>query len=175
MSDRRIEDLLIKESIDVAIMISSSLMHDYYEHKLYKEEILLYSTQALATVYDGKIDTSSIDFSDTLIHEDLKDILQRQMGDVFNIVPNRGKKIKYLKGNLETIRNIINHNGGSMLLPKIAIPYFPVHQRARIYPFLGLHPELDVNLISARGFEKSRSIKRLIEEILDVVTERSLN
>ncbi|MEM6698761.1 MAG: LysR family transcriptional regulator [Bacteroidota bacterium] len=175
LSDRRIEDLLIEESIDAAIMTSPSLMHDYYEHKLYKEEILLYSTQALATVYNGKIDASNIDFSDTLIHEDLKDILQRQMGDVFNITPNRGKNIKYLKGNLETIRNIINHNGGAMLLPKIAIPYFPVHQRARIYPFSGLHPKLDVSLISARGFEKNRIIKRLIEEILDVVTERSLN
>ncbi|MEM6843362.1 MAG: LysR substrate-binding domain-containing protein [Bacteroidota bacterium] len=172
LSDRRIEDLLKEEEIDAAIMIAPSLTHEYFEHRLYREEVLLYTTHPLPTTSDGKIEVSAIDFNDILIHEDLKEILQRQMGYVFQqIVPVRGKKVKYSKGNLETIRNIINHNGGAMLLPKIATSFFPAPQRQQIYLFSDLQPELDVSLISARGFEKNRIIKRLIEEVLRVVPD----
>ncbi|MEO1517177.1 MAG: LysR substrate-binding domain-containing protein [Bacteroidota bacterium] len=175
LSDRRIEDLLIEEEIDAAIMISPSLTHEYYESKIYKEEILLYSTQEIPDHTDGKINLSSIDLKEVLIHEDLKDILQRQLNSELNkLSPSPGRKIKYLKGNLETLRNIVNHNGGSMLLPKIAIPYFPDNQRQRIYSFLDSQPELDVSLISARGFEKNRIIKRLTEEILRIVPKEKL-
>ena len=175
LSDRRIEDLLIEESIDAAVMISPSLTHDYYEHKLYLEEVLLYSTVALPQAVQNEINSSEVDFDDVLIHKDLQVILQRQVREIFDQVKGKkGRHIEYLKGNLETLKHIIQHNGGSMLLPQLARRYFPEEQQQHIYRFADIQPTLEVSLIASRGFEKTRIIKRLIEEIQGIVPQEAL-
>ncbi|MEM8886370.1 MAG: LysR family transcriptional regulator [Bacteroidota bacterium] len=171
LSDRRIEDLLITEEIDAAVMISPSLKHDYYEFQLYEEEMMLYSTKKIKTSKKHEINTSSIDFSEMFIHQDLKDILQRQLQEVFGRYgKGQENKIKYLKGNLETIRNIIDYNGGAMLLPKVASTYLSSEEAERIYTFIAPKPKLNVSLVSARGFEKNRIIKRLIKELKKITS-----
>lgn len=176
LSDRRIEDLLIAEEIDAAIMISPSLKHEYYKHRLYSEEVLLYSSRPIKTLYNNnKVELSQIDFDTVLIHEDLRDILKRQIKEIFEKVDDdKANRINYLKGNLETLRNIIHQSGGSMLLPRIAVPYLSDTQKSNIYSFLGLQPKLEVSLISSRGFAKNRIIKRLLKEILQSVSSHSL-
>ncbi|MEM9884847.1 MAG: LysR family transcriptional regulator [Bacteroidota bacterium] len=170
ISDRRTEDLLKEEAIDAAIMISPSLQHDYYEHDLYKEEILLYANNPVETIYDDKVELSSIDFDTILVHEDLREILKRQIAEIFDKKEfDQHNNINYLKGNLETLKNIIDQNGGAMLFPKIAIPYFSKAQQKHIYQFFGIQPTLEVRLVASRGFAKNRIIERLIEEILRVV------
>ena len=135
----------------------------------------MYSTEPLPHSESGAIDARAVDFDQVLIHEDLKGILERQMQ--LNLAATGGVgsgKMRYLKGNLETIRNIINYNGGKMLLPKIALPFFPADQRQRIYSFVEFQPELDVRFIAARAFHKNRLIKRLIEELRAVVAPETL-
>ncbi|MEM1126700.1 MAG: LysR substrate-binding domain-containing protein [Bacteroidota bacterium] len=170
LSDRRIEDLLTDEGIDAAVMISPSLAKEYFEHTLYREQLLLYSPELSPTRGDGTVAVGDIDFGSVLIHEDLKEILLRQLGSLFgDYAPEEGRNIKYLKGNLETIRHIIRTNGGAMLVPTLARSFFPEHEQRHLFAFRGVHPELDVSLISSRGFEKTRIIKRLIEEIGQIV------
>tara|TARA_Y100000766_G_C18913184_1_gene609512 strand:+ start:4296 stop:5195 length:900 start_codon:yes stop_codon:yes gene_type:complete len=168
LSDRRIEDLLGSEEVDAAIMIAPDLSHDYFERKLFKEEILLYSTEEIKRFSNSKVDINQLNFNSMFIHEDLKVILKRQIKEVFDKSPlNSKNNIKYLKGNLETIRNIIFLNGGRMLIPKMAIPYLSSGSNTHFtYAFTSNTPKLDVSLISTRGFEKNRIIKRLITELL---------
>ena len=168
LSDRRIEDLLGSEEVDAAIMIAPDLSHDYFERKLFKEEILLYSTEEIEQFNNSKVDINQLNFNSMFIHEDLKVILKRQIKEVFDKSPfNSKNNIKYLKGNLETIRNIIFLNGGRMLIPKMALPYLSSGGNTHFtYPFTSNTPKLDVSLISTRGFEKNRIIKRLITELL---------
>lgn len=168
LSDRRIEDLLGSEEVDAAIMIAPDLSHDYFERKLFKEEILLYSTEEIEQFNNSKVDINQLNFNSMFIHEDLKVILKRQIKEVFDKSPFDSKNnIKYLKGNLETIRNIIFLNGGRMLIPKMALPYLSSGGNTHFtYPFTSNTPKLDVSLISTRGFEKNRIIKRLITELL---------
>ena len=168
LSDRRIEDLLGSEEVDAAIMIAPDLSHDYFERKLFKEEILVYSMEEINEFNDSDIDINELDTSSMFIHEDLKLILKRQV-KLFSANSPKGTKnnIKYLKGNLETIRNIIFLNGGKMLIPKMALPYLNSSGKKHYtYPLTSDTPKLDVSLISTRGFEKNRFIKRLITELL---------
>ncbi|MEL6866419.1 MAG: LysR family transcriptional regulator [Bacteroidota bacterium] len=174
LSDRRIEDLLIEEEIDAAVMISPSLLHDYYEHRLYTEEVLLYSNKPIDTLFDNKVEVEKVDFDQVLIHEDLREILKRQIDNIFEKYPSKVNNIRYLKGNLETLKHIVNHNGGAMLLPQIAFPYFSEKEQQNIYQFTGFQPKLEVSLISSRGFEKNRIIKKLIEEIQRIVASKSI-
>ena len=54
-----------------------------------------------------------------------------------------------------------------MLIPKMALPYLSSGGNTHFtYPFTSNTPKLDVSLISTRGFEKNRIIKRLITELL---------
>ncbi len=168
LSDRRIEDLLGSEEVDAAIMIAPDLSHDYFERKLFKEEILLYSTEEIKRFNNAKVDINQLNFNSMFIHEDLKVILKRQIKEVFDKSRfNSKNNIKYLKGNLETIRNILFLNGGRMLIPKMALPYLSSGSNTHFtYAFTSNTPKLDVSLISTRGFEKNRIIKRLITELL---------
>ena len=82
--------------------------------------------------------------------------------------------IKYLKGNLETLKNIIDVNGGTMLLPKIATTYLPKKYADRIFTFKEISLELNVRLVATRGFEKKRIIKQLKKELVHLLQSNTL-
>jgi LysR family hydrogen peroxide-inducible transcriptional activator len=175
LSDRRIEDYLINEQVDAAVMINPSLTHGYYEQKLYKEELCIYSTE-LDHQQSNMISLSDINFNEILLHEDLRDLLIRQMKDLETQSSETLSKfnIKYLKGNLETLKNIIDVNGGTMFLPKIAATYMSKNHKNHIFTFKGNTLELDVNLVSTRGFEKKQIIKQLVNELSSLLKYNKL-
>lgn len=166
LSDRRIEDYLINEQVEAAVMINPSLTHGYYEQKLYKEKFCIYST-SLQGDKNKLISLMNINFNQILLHEDLRDLFIRQITETgFHLTENlKNNKIKYLKGNLETLKNIIDLNGGTMFLPKIAQNYLTNQQMTRVFTLQENILELDVNLVSTRGFEKKRIIKQLVNEL----------
>ncbi len=169
LSDRRIEDYLINEEVDAAVMIAPSLTHGYYEHKLYTEELCVYSSE-LKHSQGNNLLLSDIDLNQMLLHEDLRDPLIRQIKDLEPQSSERLKKnnIKYLKGNLETLKNIIDVNGGTMFLPKIATKYLSQKQTKRIFSLSEGTLSLNVSLVSTRGFEKKRIIQQLVNDISDL-------
>tara|TARA_B100000809_G_scaffold265283_1_gene323622 strand:+ start:5817 stop:6722 length:906 start_codon:yes stop_codon:yes gene_type:complete len=166
LSDRRIEDYLINEKVDAAVMINPSLTHGYYEQKLYLEELCIYSTE-LKTTAQNKISLSDFNFNDILLHEDLRNLLIQQIKNLGTESSEilKKNKIKYLKGNLETLKNIIDVNGGTMFLPKIATKYLPKKYAKRIFTFKETKLELNVRLVYTRGFEKKRIIRQLVNEL----------
>jgi len=170
LSDRRIEDYLINEQVDAAVMINPSLTHGYYEQKLYKEKLCVYST-ALKNKQNNLISLIDINFNEILLHEDLRDLLLHQIKDLGSQCSEtlKNNKIKYLKGNLETLKNIIDLNGGTMFIPKIAAMYMSKKDRTQLFTFKENTLELDVNLVSTRGFEKKRIIKQLVNELSNLL------
>ena len=170
LSDRRIEDFLISEQVDAAVMIAPSLTHGYYEQSLYAEELCIYSTELKKNRHND-LTLSDLNFNEILLHEDLRDLLIRQVNDLGPQSSESLKKnnIKYLKGNLETIKNIINVNGGTMILPKVATRYLSKAQEKHIYAFKDNPLQLKVSLVSTRGFEKKRIIKKLVNELSELL------
>lgn len=171
LSDRRIEDFLIEEKIDAALMVSPSLTHGYYARRIYTEELCLYSSKELTNQPMGLM-MSSIDFDDIFLHEDLKDLLIRQIQDIGKEPSDvlRNNKIRYIKGNLETLRNIIDFNGGSMLMPKIAIQYLNDEQQKKVFFFKEKQPKMNVSLISSRGFEKRRILDKIFKDLSAILS-----
>ena len=170
LSDRRIEDYLINDQVDAAVIINPSLTHGYYEQKLYKEELCIYSTE-LKNEVQNMISLSDINFHKILLHEDLRDLLIQQIKELETQSSETLKKIniKYLKGNLETLKNIIDLNGGTMFIPKIAATYMSKEDRTQLFTFKENTLELEVNLVSTRGFEKKRILKQLVNELSNLL------
>ncbi|NQX86615.1 MAG: LysR family transcriptional regulator [Flavobacteriaceae bacterium] len=166
LSDRRIEDFLINEEVDAAIMIAPSLTHGYYEQPLFNEDLCLYTTESHG-VKDKSIQLSDINFNEIVLHEDLRDLLIRQVKTLGPQSSEFLKKnnIKYLKGNLETLKHVINMNGGTMFLPKLAVNYLSYKEKQRVFDFQDDSLKLNVSLVSTRGFEKKRIIKRLVGDL----------
>lgn len=169
LSDRRIKDLLISQEVDAAIMVSPSLTQGHYKQKLYEEELCIYSTNEINN-NSNLVSLSTINIEDFILHQDLKELLekQNQIPLSFNSNSSKKKSIKYIQGNLETLKNIININGGSMFLPKIAVKYLPKKYLNRVYSFMESPLKLDVSLVFTRGFEKKRIIKRLFNDLSEL-------
>ena len=170
MSDRRIEDYLINEEVDAAVMIDPSLTHGYYEQKLYTEELCIYSSE-LSSNLNHSISLAEINLNEVLLHEDLRDSLVNQLKDLGSQSSEKLKKnnIQYLKGNLETLKNIIDVNGGTMFLPKIAATYVSPKNQNRLFSLTEKKIQLNVSLVSTRGFEKKRILKQLVNDLSNLL------
>ena len=68
---------MINEEVDAAVMINPALTHGYYEQKLFTEELFIYSTELDDN--DGTVHLKNIDFDQILLHEDLRELLLRQI------------------------------------------------------------------------------------------------
>ena len=170
LSDRRIEDYLINEEVDAAVMIDPSLTHGYYEQKLYTEELCIYSSE-LASNLNHSISLAEINLNEVLLHEDLRESLVNQLKDIGSQSSEKLKKnnIQYLKGNLETLKNIIDVNGGTMFLPKIAATYVSPKNQNRLFSLTEKKIQLNVSLVSTRGFEKKRILKQLVNDLSNLL------
>jgi len=170
LSDRRIEDYLINEEVDAAVMIDPSLTHGYYEQKLYTEELCIYSSE-LSSNLNHSISLAEINLNEVLLHEDLRESLVNQLKDIGSQSSEKLKKnnIQYLKGNLETLKNIIDVNGGTMFLPKIAATYVSPKNQNRLFSLTEKKIQLNVSLVSTRGFEKKRILKQLVNDLSNLL------
>ena len=170
LSDWRIEDLLNSEEIDAAVMISPSLSHSYFEQTIYNEEIKLYTKQDKFIKNNKVVNLNELTSRKLYIHSGLKNIFNRQ----FEVNTSNKKitdtRINYLNGNLETLRNIINQNGGTMLIPNISSSVINYDHKKFLID-INPKPKFDVVLISSRGFAKNRILKHLYKDLKTITKE----
>ncbi|MFC5045602.1 LysR family transcriptional regulator [Aquimarina hainanensis] len=165
LSDRKIEDDLSSEAIDAAIMVAPSLSHDYHQQFLFKESLILYSSDHQSLKKNRE--NNSFNFNSITLHEDIKELLLKMNDDTITKCINEEVNVTYAKGNLETIRNVIDYNKGSTLLPKLSLLYMRPDVMNKVYTFSESSHELKINLITSRGFHKKRITKILSNEIKD--------
>ena len=172
LSDWKIEDLLNSEEIDAAVMISPSLSHSYFEQTIYNEEIKLYTKEDNFIKSNKVVNLSELTTRKLYIHSGLKNIFNRQF--VVNSSNNKitDTRINYLNGNLETLRNIINQNGGTMLIPNISRSVINYDHKKFLID-INPKPKFNVVLISSRGFAKNRILKHLFKDLKAITKERN--
>tara|TARA_B100001057_G_scaffold500191_1_gene614003 strand:- start:2722 stop:3618 length:897 start_codon:yes stop_codon:yes gene_type:complete len=172
LSDWKIEDLLNSEEIDAAVMISPSLSHSYFEQTIYNEEIKLYTKEDNFIKSNKVVNLSELTTRKLYIHSGLKNIFNRQ----FEVNSSNNKitdtRINYLNGNLETLRNIINQNGGTMLIPNISRSVINYDHKKFLID-INPKPKFNVVLISSRGFAKNRILKHLFKDLKAITKERN--
>lgn len=156
------------ESLDGAITIAPFIKKGFYEDPLFEEKFVLYVNSEHKNFASQKIKWSDIPLDELMLQEDVrefilnKDSLQKE-------IPGAVKKIKniaYENGSLETIRKIIDRNGGLTLIPHLATLYMGERRLKMVREIESPALTRAIIFVTPRGFEKNRMTKVIKKEII---------
>ncbi len=169
-TDEIIADLS-KDLLDAGILATP--LHDpsIYEYPLYYEEILLYLNPS-----------HELAKSETIIPKQLisGDMWMLTEGNCFrdhviNLCDLSHSQpisnLKYQSGSLETLKKMVDVEGGYTLLPELAVLELQSRELKRIRHFVEPKPVREVSLVTARQTAKKNLLNRILQVISDCLPE----
>lgn len=154
--------------LDGAIGISPFIKEGFYEENLFRENFVLYVGSEHPLFKKKEIQWSEIPLGELLLHEAFKSYLlsseelkRRNALDLQNLA-----NIDYQNGSLETIRKIIDRNGGLTILPHLSTLYMGERRLKMVRPIVNPILSRMITFITPRGFEKKRISKVIKEELI---------
>lgn len=170
-----IEELSSKEmltsfeegSLNGAITLSPFIKEGYYEDPLFEESFVLYISPQHPLYSEAEVPWADIPVDELILNEEFKNHLLPDDKSK-NKLPLNLKKagnIDYQSGSLETIRKVIDRNGGLTLLPALSSLYMGERRLKMVRPVTGPEFNKTVSLVTPRGFEKNRITKVIKKEI----------
>jgi LysR family hydrogen peroxide-inducible transcriptional activator len=160
-------DLLQRDLLDVGILATPLHEPRIIEEPLFYEEILLY------------INPSHPLFKETLIKPNQlqeEDMWMLTRGNCFRdqvinlCATTRAqplKNLRYESGSLETLKKMVDVEGGYTLLPELAMLELPLKEIKRIKSFVSPKPLREVSLVYARKAAKKNLLNLLKQLIID--------
>ncbi len=82
------------------------------------------------------------------------------------------RKYRYESSNVETLRKMVDKNGGMTILPELATVEFYEDQMERIRYFEEVEPVREISLVTNDYFVRKRLLQSLMDEILDMIPEK---
>lgn len=165
VSLREMEEALEAGYLDGGIVIAPFPKAGFYEHALFDEAFVLYMGESHPLLDKEYIELKDIPTEDLLLHEDVKNYLHFD-GTPVN-PPGWLKSVTYQNGSFETIRKVIDRNGGLTLLPELACIYMGERRRKMVRPLSGSAISRTISMVTPRGFQKKRLIRAIRNEILE--------
>ncbi len=156
------------ESLDGAITIAPFLKKGYYEDKLFEERFVLYVNLKNKIFDSEKIKWNDIPLDELILQEDTREFLlnkDSQKKDL-PITVSKLKNIAFENGSLETIRKIIDRNGGLTLIPHLATLYMGERRLKMVREIESPTLARTIIFVTPRGFEKNRMTKVIKKEII---------
>lgn len=77
-----------------------------------------------------------------------------------------GARLLYQAGSIETLRHLVDHQGGFTLLPEMATRHLSPEQKARIHRFTSPEPAREVGLVSLATYPRRRLLEAVRSMIL---------
>lgn len=164
LSPREMAHHFEQNELDGAITIAPFLKEGYYEAPLYEEDFVLYINPQHPLSKKKELSWSDIPLNQLVLHEAFESYLLSSE-EIKNKTKNFDN-INYQSGSLETIRKIIERNGGLTLLPKLACIYMGERRLKMVRPIINPVLKREVIFVTPRGFEKNRITKVIKKEIL---------
>ncbi|MBS1500631.1 MAG: LysR family transcriptional regulator [Bacteroidetes bacterium] len=98
-------------------------------------------------------------------------------GQVLNICKGRHsakgpQHFEYSPDSLETLKRMVDQNGGATLLPELALIDLSDKQSGKVHYFKGPEPAREISIVIGKSFLKRRMIEALKNEILELVPKR---
>lgn len=82
------------------------------------------------------------------------------------------RKYRYESSNVETLRKMVDKNGGMTVLPELSTGEFHEDQMERIRYFEEVEPVREISLVTNDYFVRKRLLQSLMDEILEMVPEK---
>jgi len=160
---------LENEELDGGIAIHPFDKEGFYEEVLFDEKFVLYVGSDHPLSKQKVVSWNEIPFGDLILQEDLQAHFLRPSSKK-NDQSNLSRKIRNIhiqSGSFETIRKIIDRNGGLTLLPQLSTLYMGARRLKMIRPLENPVISRKIVLVTPRGFEKNRITKVIRSEILN--------
>lgn len=167
------EDIIFKlnkDELDAAILATPLHEINLIEEPLFYEEIKVYAH------YNHPLTKKK-----NLSHEDIQrdDIWMLSNGNCFrnhviNICTNKMRvndRLKYESGSIETLKKMVEMEGGFTLLPELAVLELPTKKLPQLAEFKKPKPLREVSIVYARSVAKKKFIDLLAKLIIDNIPD----
>lgn len=155
-------------ALDGAIAIAPFTKEGFYETPLFEEEFVLYldRNHPLSKLTD--INWSDIPLNELILPSGMQSYFLSQNSEFLNTHSSKKtlQSINYQNASLETIRKIIERNGGLTLIPQLACYYMGERRLEMVRPIKNPVLSRTINFVAPRGFQKTRISKVILAEII---------
>lgn len=155
--------------LDAALAVAPFFRQGYYEDVLFDEAFVLYVSPKHPLYQQATISLADIPWQEVILPAGFRDYLLN-LPDKTGIsgVPDASAaaQIHYLSSSPETIRKIIDRNGGLTMLPELACLYMGERRLAMVRNIESPPFTRKIILVTPRGFEKNRIVKVIRKEII---------
>ncbi len=174
LSDEIMEHLR-KDLIDVGLLVTPVHENDIIEKPLFYEEIKVYANVQHEFYSENRINIEDIAAPDIWVLGQ-GHCFRYQVINLCSVQSEEQGNLpfSYESGSIETLKKLVDTNGGFTLLPQLAIDDLLTTKKKQVRPFKGIRPLREVGLVYVRSFAKQRLISILGEAIKNAVPKEML-
>ncbi len=163
---KEMESYFEDEKLDGALTISPFIKKGFYEEPLFDERFVLYLNAKHKLAELAVVKWEDIPADELILQEDIKEFLLKEDSFQSNLPVKKLKNLAFENGSLETIRKIIDRNGGLTLLPHLATLYMGERRLKMVREIVSPVLTRTIIFVTPRGFEKNRITKAIKKEII---------
>ena len=175
ITDEVVEELK-KGLIDVGIIVTPLKEEGIIEKPLFYEGIKIYTNSQHSFIKHMEIDLNEIEAPDIWLLSQ-GHCFRHQVVNLCSYQTEGLQKLpfKYESESIETIKKIVDREGGLTLLPELSLDDLSETRKRQVKNFKGINPLREVSLVYVRNYAKKQILKVLEEEIKISVPEKMLD
>ncbi len=153
---------LQNDSADVGVIVSPIEENGFYEIPVFKEPMVAYLSEDHPLAAKEELELEDIEVSELILTKAHQHIIEQLPLPKSKANHN----IKFENASIETIRKVVERQGGITLIPWISTTYMGERRKKYVRPFKDHKLQRQISLIVQRGFHKQRMIDALRAEII---------
>lgn len=175
MTTEKIKEKLKEGHIDVAILAIPLLDKELHEETLFYEEFYHYGQLKSDSATKKYIKPEDINTNKLLLIEE-GHCLRNQVVNIcqLRVKEDANMKLEYQSGSIETLKQMVDLNMGSTILPGLSVLTLNDAQKSKLSTFVSPFPVREIGLVYYRHFTKKRTIEALRSSILRTIPETML-
>lgn len=170
-----IMDNLNKDRLDAGILVTPLHEKEIIEKPLFYEKMFVYANREHPFSKKQKLHSGALDAPGLWLLTE-GHCFRSQVMNLCSVQneAERTSNFVYESGSIETLRKLVDAEGGFTLLPELAIKDVPTHRRGQVKSIVPA-PLREVSLVYSRRYAKERLIGALSEEIRQAVPAEMLS
>jgi LysR family hydrogen peroxide-inducible transcriptional activator len=175
ITDEVVEELK-KGLIDVGIIVTPLKEEGILEKPLFYEGIKIYTNPQHSFIKQMEIDLNEIESPDIWLLSQ-GHCFRHQVVNLCSYQTEGLQKLpfKYESESIETIKKIVDREGGLALLPELSLADLSEARKKQVKNFKGINPLREVSLVFVRNYAKKQILTVLEEEVKVSVPDKMLD
>ena len=164
---------LKKGELDIGILATPIKENGLEEHPMFYEEFMAYASKKEVLSKKKYLLPKEIDIHHLWLLEE-GHCLRNQIFNLCELKKMDSKTLNYEAGSIETLINLVDHNQGITIIPKLAQMNLNPSQQKNIREFAPPKPVREISLVVIDSFPRKKLLEYLKEEIINSVPSEML-